>query len=890
MTTLADRVHEVTTTTGTGTISLAGTSGAPGGAFRTFVAGVGNGAVVPYLIAHRTANEWEIGLGTVTDSTTDTLSRSRVISSSNSDAAVNFSSGVKDVALCYPATFLSAAYKLKQAVRVVATSNGTLASAFENGDTVDGVTLATGDRILLTGQSTASQNGIYTVAASGAPTRSVDLFTGSRAAGSIVVVTSGSSGAGKMYICTTSAGSDLVGTDSLTWTAISATASLDEDLTAIAALSSTGLIARTGSGTAAVRTLTASGAGLAITNGDGVSGNPTVALADLTAAIEALSGNGIICQTGSNTAAARTITAGSGISVTNGDGVSGNITIAATGGGSTREVLTSARTYYVRSDGNDSNTGLANNSGGAFLTIDRAINAVCDIDVGQYNVTIQLQDGTWALGSAQLGLKPITGAGRCIIQGNTGDASAVTISSSHADGTILANNLRCTYELRSLTLTSSASCLINVHGHVSIIRCAGVRFGSCTTQHLWIQYGALVDIIEACTITGGGQRHVLAEFHGRYYCRSAFTVSGTPAFSDAFAVARDMGLLGFAGSSFSGSATGKQFRVEDTAWLDRAGVTLPGDAAGERSPGPWYAITYASTITPNRENGVRHRCRLEGSPTLALPTNLTDGESLELMLIQDGTGSRTITASAYTWEGGSTPTLTATANKADILQVIRHGSLYLAKRTWTNVTGFIPTDPAVAPSIASYVTLYGGGTVSITKPTGTTSGDLLVLVLLGRNSGFSTKAVPSGFTTLDRPSGNFMQVAWKAAGGSEPSSYSQDVPWSAALIRISTANITTPIVAQTPGTNGSGAYTSMSTAVNSLALLISGRSDGTALTDPGAGWTVAFDDLLSDGDGGDTRLQVASRQYATATTTGTPTSAGTGGNITTMGYVIAGAP
>jgi hypothetical protein len=65
--------------------------------------------------------------------------------------------------------------KHKEAVRVASTANGTLASDFENGDTMDGVTLATGDRILLKDQTDASENGIYVVAASGAPTRSTDM-------------------------------------------------------------------------------------------------------------------------------------------------------------------------------------------------------------------------------------------------------------------------------------------------------------------------------------------------------------------------------------------------------------------------------------------------------------------------------------------------------------------------------------------------------------------------------------------------------------------------------------------------------------------------------------------------------------------------------------------
>ena len=65
----------------------------------------------------------------------------------------------------------------KDPVRVATTANGTLASAFENGDTIDGVTLVTGNRILIKNQTTASENGIYTVNASGAPTRATDFDT-----------------------------------------------------------------------------------------------------------------------------------------------------------------------------------------------------------------------------------------------------------------------------------------------------------------------------------------------------------------------------------------------------------------------------------------------------------------------------------------------------------------------------------------------------------------------------------------------------------------------------------------------------------------------------------------------------------------------------------------
>ena len=97
---VADRVRETTTTTGTGTLNL---GGAVSG-FRTFVSGIGDGNVTYYAIVHRTSAEFEIGIGTVTDASTDTLSRTTVLSSSNSNSAVTFSAGTKDVFCTQPAS------------------------------------------------------------------------------------------------------------------------------------------------------------------------------------------------------------------------------------------------------------------------------------------------------------------------------------------------------------------------------------------------------------------------------------------------------------------------------------------------------------------------------------------------------------------------------------------------------------------------------------------------------------------------------------------------------------------------------------------------------------------------------------------------------------------
>jgi hypothetical protein len=161
---------------------------------------------------------------------------------------------------------------------------------------------------------------------------------------------------------------------------------LDGDLTAVASLTGTGIVARTAANTMATRTLTA-GTGVSVANGDGVSGNPTISLpnvvtagtyqavtvdaqgrvtagtnpttlagygivdaqpldSDLTA-IAALGSTGLIARTAAGTVATRTVTASTGITVTDGSGVAGNPTVAITNTGVTAGTYGSAASYPV---------------------------------------------------------------------------------------------------------------------------------------------------------------------------------------------------------------------------------------------------------------------------------------------------------------------------------------------------------------------------------------------------------------------------------------------------------------------------------------------------------------------------------------------------------------
>lgn len=109
----------------------------------------------------------------------------------------------------------------------------------------------------------------------------------------------------------------------------SITFALANDLAALEGLGSTGIACRTAADAWAQRTLTAPAAGLTITNPAGVAGNPTFVLANDLAALEGLAGTGIACRTAADTWAQRTITGTANqITVSQGDGVAGNPTLA----------------------------------------------------------------------------------------------------------------------------------------------------------------------------------------------------------------------------------------------------------------------------------------------------------------------------------------------------------------------------------------------------------------------------------------------------------------------------------------------------------------------------------------------------------------------------------
>ena len=104
---------------------------------------------------------------------------------------------------------------IKDSVRAATTANITISSALNNGDTLDGVTLSTNDRVLVKDQSSASENGIYIVGSS--PARADDMAAGADAAGAFMFVESGTVNGDNGFVCSSDKGSAVVATNNLSF-------------------------------------------------------------------------------------------------------------------------------------------------------------------------------------------------------------------------------------------------------------------------------------------------------------------------------------------------------------------------------------------------------------------------------------------------------------------------------------------------------------------------------------------------------------------------------------------------------------------------------------------------------------------------------------------------
>lgn len=260
-----------------------------------------------------------------------------------------------------------------------------------------------------------------------------------------------------------------------------------------------------------------------------------------------------------------------------------------------RTRLTADTTFYVRTDGSDSNDGLSDNAAGAWLTPQHAIDTLnADYDCAGFVPTIQCRSGTY---SQQLVLRPVFGAevAPIILGDETTPSNVVFTNPSGANPAVDALVLPMRWVLRGIKITQGGTGPgLRVSGGC-VVRIGKCEFGACGGAHILVQTGGLVDNVAGTTFTisGNATRHWSVLTGGKLQITSVtITTSGTPAFSSAF-VYVDSGDVTANGITFSGTgATGQRYNVNMNGTIQTNGGGanyFPGNAAGATATGGQYA-------------------------------------------------------------------------------------------------------------------------------------------------------------------------------------------------------------------------------------------------------------------------------------------------------------
>ena len=172
-----------------------------------FVVGDGSNFVTETGATARTS----LGLGSVA-----TQNSNSIAITGGSITGLSQPSANSEVATKQYVDDLLAGIRTRVSVRVATTANIDLTQDLQNGDTIDGVTLATDNRVLVKNQTDATQNGIYDVVASGTATRPTEFDTFNELAGQLISVQEGSTQADRLFLCTSNFGGTL-GADNIVY-------------------------------------------------------------------------------------------------------------------------------------------------------------------------------------------------------------------------------------------------------------------------------------------------------------------------------------------------------------------------------------------------------------------------------------------------------------------------------------------------------------------------------------------------------------------------------------------------------------------------------------------------------------------------------------------------
>lgn len=428
-------------------------------------------------------------------------------------------------------TALAQTSKKYESVRAATTGNIAIATALNNADVLDGVTLATGNLVLVKDQTAPAENGVYIVGVT--PARAPQFDTFNEHPGAFIVVEEGTANADTAWLCTTNTGGTL-GTTAITFT-------YSPPLNAV--------------------TLAA------VIHASAIKATP--ANADELLLVDSAAGWALKKWTWSDLKAA---------------------ILAAVLASGIREPLTGPRTYYVRTDGNDANNGLTNTPGGAFLTMQKAFDTIkATIDLRGFAVTIKMAAGTYA---GALQLSAWTGGGTIAVEGDTADMNNVVLSSNQPIS--VASTFLGTFNIRYVKFTGTVIILDMVFGGGNLTY-NNVNFGATAIMHIRAAHPvAQITCVGPYTISGGGQAHVMCAEGAFWSVATNYTITlvGTPNFSSGFIVANNNALTHSTGITWSGGATGPRYSATTGGGIQTDGSGpnyYPGNAVGVVTAPGWYA-------------------------------------------------------------------------------------------------------------------------------------------------------------------------------------------------------------------------------------------------------------------------------------------------------------
>lgn len=258
-----------------------------------------------------------------------------------------------------------------------------------------------------------------------------------------------------------------------------------------------------------------------------------------------------------------------------------------------RERLTANRTYYVRTDGNDSNTGLVDSAAGAFLTLQAAANAAMALDFNGYTVTLKVGAGTYTAGIILTNARPDPGAGggspKLVVEGDTSTPANVLLNLTSAT-CLWADESSVEFKGFKLQTTTSGYGIYATNH--AVVEFSAIEFGACAQAHIQAYAGSRVRATGNYSISGSSVFHWLAQLAGIIEVGNrTVTITGTPAFSWAFTLVNNVASVICHAMTFNGSATGARYDIASNGVVNTAGggaTYLPGNAAGTTATGGQY--------------------------------------------------------------------------------------------------------------------------------------------------------------------------------------------------------------------------------------------------------------------------------------------------------------